>query len=220
MQHLKINNMKENQNRDLSKVEQRIQLLMEENQRLNQSLKTKMEEIQQLKNENNAQQMELNKFRGLDCEQKILTEMILEKTGDCDKHKRKLQKAEKIIIELEQEISKLKLEKDQHTKQMLEAQTQNIYLDQERLKQIDELKTKVRKCNQGSNDQVDQLKFEINKSQLENDSLKVQLKQLQDENTSIKRHLGCLSGYIIENEQLRKENESLNQNYQALLSKQ
>ncbi|CAD8134152.1 unnamed protein product [Paramecium pentaurelia] len=220
MQQLKISNSKENQNRDLSKVEQRIQLLMEENQRLNQSLKTKMEEIQQLKNDNNVQLMELNKFRGLDCEQKILTEIILEKTGDCDKHKRKLLKAEKTIADLEQEISKLKFEKDQHSKQIFESQAQNMQLDQERLKQIDELKIKVRKCNQGSNDQVDQLKFEINKSQLENESLKVQLKQLQEENISIKKHLGCLSGYIIENEQLRKENESLNQSYQALLAKQ
>ncbi|CAD8050762.1 unnamed protein product [Paramecium sonneborni] len=220
MQQLSLNNSKENQNRDFSKVEQRISLLIEENQRLNQSLKNKMEENQQLKNENNSLLMELNKFRGLDCEQKILTEIILEKTGDCDKHKRKLLKAEKTIVDLEQEISKLKFEKDQQTKSILEAQTQNIQLDQERLKQIDELKSKVRKFNQGSNEQVDQLKFEISKSQLENDSLKVQLKQLQDENASIKRHLGCLSGYILENEQLRKENEILNQNYQALLTKQ
>ncbi|CAD8143265.1 unnamed protein product [Paramecium pentaurelia] len=219
-QQLKVCNNKENQDGDYSKIESRIQLLIEENQRLNQSLIPKMEEIQQLKNENNLQLMELNKFRGQDCEQKILTEIILQKTGDCDKHKRQLLKAEKSIDDLQQEINRLKFEKDQYTKQILEAQTQNLLLDQERLKQIDELKTKVRKFNQGSNDQIDQLKFEINKSQLENDSMKVQLKQLQDENISIKRHLGCLSGYILENEQLRKENENLNQNYQALLAKQ
>ncbi|CAK62086.1 unnamed protein product (macronuclear) [Paramecium tetraurelia] len=220
MQQLKLSNSKENQDWDFSKVESRIQLLIEENQRLNQSLTTKMEEIQQLKTENNHQLMELNKFRGQDCEQKILTEIILQKTTDCDKNKRQLLKAEKSIDDLEQELSILKSEKDQYSKQMLQAQTQNILLEQERLKQIDELKTQVRKSNQGSNNQIDQLKFEVNKSQLENDSLKVQLKQLQDENSSIKRHLGCLSGYILENEQLRKENESLNQNYQALLAKQ
>ncbi|CAD8049482.1 unnamed protein product [Paramecium sonneborni] len=220
MQQLKITNSKENKNKDFSKVEQRITLLLDENQRLNKSLKTKMEEHQQLKNENNSLLMELNKFRGLDCEQKILTEIILEKTEDCDKHKRKLLKAEKTIIDLEQEICKLKLEKDQQIQSILDAQTQNIQLDQERLKQIDDLKNKLRKFNYGSNEQVDQLKFEINKYQQENDSLKLQLKQLQEENVSIKRNLGCLSGYIIENEQLRKENQNLNQNYQTLLAKQ
>lgn len=32
--------------------------------------------------------MELNKLRGIDCEQRIIKEIILSKTSECDKHKR------------------------------------------------------------------------------------------------------------------------------------